>query len=379
MPSSTSSFDRLGGVPDRYARQTAADRPGVAQPVPLRPVPAQPWGRILIGAVLLLALLLAGWEEYWRAYGVRPSIANTYGLWAIQRRRIDAGEGDATVLLGASRLYFDIQLPVWERLDGRRPIQLSFEGTSPLTPLEDLAADPKFNGRVLIGVSPDVFFSGFKYRGGAVGYARKESPSQRIGQWLSMHLIEPYFAFDDSDYALQTVLARQAWPARPGQRSRMRVRKLAETEADRNTHLWDKVDTDPEYRALARRIWLNHFEPYDDDPPPEEALKTEKEQIDLNVKVVAKLRARGVKVLFVRLPSSGAYLEFEKRYFPRVRTWDALLTASGAPGIHFEDYPELQGYNLPEWSHVAHNQTDRLTAALYGIIQRDFWGTKAAD
>ena len=43
------------------------------------------------------------------------------------------------------------------------------------------------------------------------------------------------------------------------------------------------------------------------------------------------MRARGVKVLFVRLPSSGAYLEFEKRYFPRVRTWDALLTASGAP------------------------------------------------
>ena len=119
MHSSTSSFERAGEVPDRYARQTAADRPGVAQPVPLRPVPAQPWGRILIGVVLLLVLLVAGWEEYWRAYGVRPGIANTYGLWAIQRRRIDSGEGDATVLLGGSRLYFDIQLPVWERLDGR--------------------------------------------------------------------------------------------------------------------------------------------------------------------------------------------------------------------------------------------------------------------
>jgi hypothetical protein len=379
MPSSTSSSDRVGEVSDRYARQTAADRPGVAQPVPLRPVPAQPWGRILLGAVLLLALLVTGWEEHWRAYGVRPSIANSYGLWAIQRRRIDAGEGDATVLLGASRLYFDIQLPVWERLDGRRPIQLSFEGTSPLTPLQDLADDPKFTGRVLIGVAPDVFFTGFKYRAGAVGYARKESPSQRIGQWLSMHLIEPYFAFDDSDYALQTVLARQAWPARPGQRSRMRVRKLAETEADRNTYLWSKVDTDPDYRALARRIWLNHFEPYDDDPPPEKALKIEKEQIDLTARAVAKLRARGVKMLFVRLPSTGAYLEFEQRYFPRARTWDALLTASGAPGIHFEDYPEMQGYNLPEWSHLTQADSERLTAVLYGIIQRDFWGAKAAD
>ena len=83
--------------------------------------------------------------------------------------------------------------------------------------LEDLAADPQFTGRVLIGIAPQVFFQGFKYRGGAVAYTRKESPSQRIGQWLSMHLIEPYFAFDDSDYALETVLERQPWPAAPRQ------------------------------------------------------------------------------------------------------------------------------------------------------------------
>lgn len=378
MHSSTSSFDRPGEVPDRYARQTAADRPGVAQPVPLRPVPAQPWGRILIGAVLLLVLLAAGWEEYWRAYGVRPGIANTYGLWAIQRRRIEAGEGDATVLLGASRLYFDIQLPVWERLDGKRPIQLSFEGTSPLKAVEDLAADPKFTGRVLIAVEPDLFFSGYEYRAGAIRYARQESPSQRIGQWLSMHLIEPYLAFDDPDYALQTVLARQPWPARPGLHSFIRVRKLAETEADRNTHLWDKVGTDLEYRALARGIWLQNFEPDDDDPSPAEALKVEKEQIERMAKAVAQLRARGVKVLFVRMPSIGPYLEYEKRNFPRARTWDALLAATGAAGIHFEDYPEMQGYNLPEWSHMTRAEAERFTAVLYRIIDRDFWGADAA-
>jgi hypothetical protein len=187
---------------DRYARQTAADRPGVAQPVPVRPVPEQPWGKILLGAVVLVVLLVGTWEWYWRAYGVRPGISNTFGLWAIQRRRIDAGEGNATALLGASRMYFDIQLPVWQRLDGRRPIQLSFEGTSPLAAVEDLAADANFTGRMLIAVEPDLLFSGFEYRGGAIRYAQKESPSQRIGQWLSMHLIEPFFAFDDPDYAL---------------------------------------------------------------------------------------------------------------------------------------------------------------------------------
>jgi hypothetical protein len=366
------------GAPDRYARQTAADRPGVAQPVPVRPVPEQPWGKIMLAAVALVVLLVGAWEAYYRAYGVRPGIANTFGLWAIQRRRIDAGEGDATILLGASRVFFDIQLPVWERLDGRRPIQLSLEGTSPLREVEDLAADPNFTGRLLIGVAPDLFFSGYEYRAGAIRYTRKESPSQRIGQWLSMHLIEPYLAFDDSDYALQTVLARQSWwPARAGLKSRTRVRKLAEHEADRNTHLWDKVDTDPEYRNLARSIWLEEFVPSEDDPTPEEARKVAQEQIERMAKAVTTLKARGVKVLFVRPPSAGPYLEFERKIFPRAQTWDALLAACKAPGIHFEDYPELQGYRLPEWSHVAHAQADQFTAALYGIIQREYWGPGA--
>jgi hypothetical protein len=365
---------RRGG----YERQTASDRPGVAQPVPIRPVPEQPWARILLGVVSLLALLVGGWEWYWRAYGVRPSIGNTLGLWAIQRRRIDAGEGNATVLVGASRLYFDLQLPTWERLVGRRPIQLSFEGTSPLTAVEDLAADPKFTGRLIIGVAPDIFFSGFEFHAGAARYSRKESPSQRIGQWLSMHFVEPYFAFEDPDYALATVLARQPWPKRAGRMWFMSVRKLSETEADRNTYLWSKVDTDPQYRALARSIWRQVFQPSDQDPSPEEARKTEKGQIDRMAKAVAKLRARGVRVLFVRLPSAGEYLAYENRAFPRARTWDALLAASGAPGIYFEDYPQLQGYYLPEWSHMTRTEAERFTTALYGIISHDFWPPDAA-
>jgi hypothetical protein len=368
-------------TPDRYARQTAADRPGIAQPVPVRPVPEQPWGRILAGAVLLAALLLGCWELYWRDYGVHPSIANNEGLWAIQRRRLDAGEGDATVLLGASRVFFDLQLPVWERLAGRRPIQLSFEGTSPLTELEDLAEDPKFTGRILVGVAPDLFFSGFGLHNGAPRYAKKQSPSQRVGQWLSMRFIEPYFAFDDPDFALQTVLARQHWPARPGKRWFTRVRKLAETDADRNTHLWSRVADDLQYRELARNIWRQDFEPSPDDPSPKEAMKSEQQQIERAAKATAKLRARGVKVLFVRMPSTGEYLAFESREFPRARTWSALLAATGAPGIYFEDYPELrpdiQGYYLPEWSHMTRADGERFTAALYGVIDRDFWGPHA--
>ena len=356
-----------------YARVTAADRPGVAQPVPLREVPQQPWGRVLVGALLLFMLLLGGWEWYWRDFGAQPTTANSPGLWAIQRRRIDNGEGDATVLLGASRVLFDVQLDVWEKQGGTRPIQLALEGTSPLMFMEDLATDAKFTGHLLVGVAPDLFFSGYAYRGNVFTYYKKETPSQRIGQWLSMRFIEPFFAFDDPDFALATVLKRQNWPQRPGRYDYIDVRKLRVSEPDRNTHIWDKVENDPAYRELARTIWLQEFQPNPDNPPPEKMAQILNEQIDRAAAAVVKLRARGVQVLFVRPPSTGPYLEFENKVLPRAKTWDVLLARTGAPGIHFEDYPELQGLELPEWSHLTHADAKKFTAALHKIIARDFW------
>jgi len=365
MPSSISSSERL--------RDTAADRPGVAQPVPTRPVPAQPWGRVFIQALLMFALLLGGWEWHWRDFGAAPGIANSDGLWAQQRRRIDAGEGGATVIIGSSRLLFDLQLDVWEKQDGKRPIQLALEGTSPLLFLEDLADDPKFTGRLLVDVAPGLFFTGYAYRADAFEYYTKETPSQRVGQWLSMHLLEPFFAFYEPDFALGTLLKRQPWPQREGWPSFISVRKLSVGDADRNTHMWSKVEQDAQYRALTQAIWAQGFGPSPRDPPPDVADKTRDAQIDRAAKAVAKLRARGVPVIFVRTPSNGPMLAEENRAFPRASTWDALLQRTGAQGIHFQDYAELQGLDQPEWSHLSHADARRYTAALQTIVVRDFW------
>lgn len=251
-----------------------------------------------------------------------------------------------------------------------------------MTAVEDLAADPKFTGRLLVGIAPDAFFGGGGGPGeGAAAYAHKESPSQRVGQWLSMHLLEPYLAFDDPDFALATVLKRLDWPKRPGQYWFTDVRKLANYGPDRNAYVWAKVSQDPRYRELARNIWREEFVSYPGDPTPEEELKAAQEQIERMVKALVQLRAHGVQVLFARLPSSGEYLAYEDKHYPRAKTWDALLAATHVPGIHFQDYPQMQGFELPEWSHMTRPEAERFTAVLYGIIEENFWhtdGTPAA-
>ncbi len=100
-------------------------------------------------ALLLTILLMSGWEAYWRSDGSVPGYRNSEGLWAIERRRINDGEGDKTVITGSSRIFFDTQLNVWEKESGERPIQLALEGTGPAALMEDLVDDLDFTGLLL--------------------------------------------------------------------------------------------------------------------------------------------------------------------------------------------------------------------------------------
>jgi hypothetical protein len=157
------------------------------------------------------------------------------------------------------------------------------------------------------------------------------------------------------------------------------VRKLALHDYDRNTHMWDKVVSDPAYRALCRSIWAEDF---DESPPdmetPEKSQKVIDAEIAKAVAAVGKLRKRGVGVVFVRAPSAGEYYAYEQKYLPREKTWDLLLERTGAPGIHFEDYPELQGYDLPEWSHMSAPEAERYTANYVPLVERLFAGMPPA-
>ena len=372
MPSSTSSSEHAALTRPTAPAAPPPPRPDLEQePAYERPLPAVRFGLAAAVALATFALALGAWELHWRAFGATPAYVNSDGLWARERRRASAAPPGGTVFIGSSRTLSNVQLAVWERLDGRRPIQLALEGTSPMPALEQLAADPAFvRQRLVVGVTPGLFFSGFAYRGRVIERAPRETPSQRGGQWLSMRMVEPYFSFVDPDFALFRVLERQPWPQRAGAEWRPSPRKLFVGGADRNARLWAKVERDTAYRGLVQRTWAQNFRPLAAMPAPaqRERLARRAAQIDRAAAAVATLRARGVEVVFVRHPSAGPFLDYERATDPRAETWDVLLARTGARGIHCEDHPELQGYSLPEWSHMTGADADRYTAALYRIV-----------
>ena len=48
--------------------------------------------------------------------------------------------------------------------------------------------------------------------------------------------------------------------------------------------------------------------------------------------------------------------------------WDRMLAVTGAPGIHFEDHPELAGFDCPEWSHLTAADAVRYSRALMPLM-----------
>lgn len=355
MPSSTSSSD-----------------PKFAAPRPVeRRVPSLGGAGWL--ALVLFVAAMAGWEAWARSLGV-PSgdYRNSDSNWAETRRRIDNGEADGWVFLGSSRVLFNMQVPVWEQLDGRAPVQLAMEGTSPMEPLEGLADDPDFTGNVICGVAPGLFFSGFAFRGSAFKRYESESPSQWFGHQVSK-LAEPHLAFYDPDFALPMVIERQAWPEREGVPHELEVRKLATMGPNRATRLWARVEEDAEFQELARFIWVQGWTPMSEQSEErrQKVAENRDEQIERAVAAVEKLKAKGSTVIFVQMPYEGHYAISEPDRHPRDLSWDPLIERTGALGLHFEDHEEMQGYWLPEWSHMSRVEADRFTEAFYHLVQRE--------
>ena len=82
------------------------------------------------------------------------------------------------------------------------------------------------------------------------------------------------------------------------------------------------------------------------------------------VNLIQRVKDRGCKIVFLRLPSTGGVRELERQGAPRERVWDPLLQLTQSPGIHFEDYEELAHFQCPEWSHLSNEDSIEFTKRL---------------
>ncbi len=347
---------------------------------------AVPRGRWAVSGLLAFAVTLifmAGWEMKVRRDGYSPAFNDTGDRWSFIRSRVGDEPGQ-TVIVGSSRIMFDLDLDTYaEHFQTERPLQLAMPGTNPVALLEHVADEESFAGTLILGVAPGLWFvpqgPPVEQAREAIGRYDNWSPSQIFGMHVAGLLQQRLAFIEPDDLTLASLLGRIRFPDRAGAVPNLPPVMPAYfngMDRHRQSRMWDRCDFGTERAKLIQNTWVPLFTP--PPPPPHlsgeefgEMMKQNTESYLERIRVaVEKVRARGGKVVFVRPPSTGMVRELEKQFSPRYKTWDLMLQVTGAPGIHFEDHPELTAFQCPEWSHLTAADAVKFSQALMSLLAR---------
>ena len=330
-------------------------------------VPQGGWLRTWILALALTALLVAGWEGFVRARGLGDvAVTDSAELWIAERERAVSLGDEALLLVGASRMQVGLDLDVLADETGLRPVQLAISAAPLMPVLRHVANDPAVTGTVVVSMDMPSLrvlddasqaelwtsaYDDFKAGRTAVFYQPVES---RLRELIDTTLE----SFSRNARPHQLILAST-------------TRSYLRTLPDRSQRLdYSKVDREAAYQQRLRLARAGDAEPYLFEITGIDDKFSEIESL------VAKIRARGGQVVFVRFPSARRIREIEDGMYPRDVYWDKFAALTSARTIHFADYPELQGFDLPDGVHLDASEQPAFTRALAGILVGDAAATR---
>jgi hypothetical protein len=328
-------------------------------------------------AVVLGVLSIAAWEIYWRSQGYFPDLDDDKYLWAKTRAKVDKAAEDDVVLVGSSRVLFNIQLGQWETLTGIKPIQLANAGATPLPVFHDIVENTNFKGTVIVGVTPPLFFSTTFEQ--ATPWSRASSRSefyknrtyaQRLNYSLSIP-IQNSLAFvsnDDEawfdDINLKALLKTIQLPTRTEKPPEPPFRRFQDIDINRNVRMKERMVSDTAFANSIKTVWKTILS--GDMPPPEKEAT-----IEYFLKDAEKFTSRGGKIILLRNPSDGFFKELESKGLPRPEFWDELVTKANVPAYHYQDYESLSAFKTIEWSHLSAKDADQFTENFVKILSED--------
>jgi hypothetical protein len=365
MPSSTSNFKRILRLPRLFfSKPPEIERVHGGPPLEYeRPIPQVPWRGITVVVVLIVIAAASAWEFYCRSIGYGPTLNDNEDLWTMTRQRV---KPESVVIIGDSRAWYDLDLDELEKGFGKRPIQLAMGGSCAYPVLADLANDENFHGTIICSVVPRLFVAPpgsppMERTEKAVRRSHTQTPAQRVSQYLAMPLEEHVAFLKQEELTLDDLLKRLPIPNRPYAQVPPRLPPYFGTlDRERRARMIEEcARPGSELARMIQQIWIPLFTP----PPPPTYIPKEEFEKQMGqaieqrfhdvAEAVQKLRARGGKIVFVRFPQSGGLKDLEDRATPRAGIWDRVIKDTAAPGIYYEDFPELKGFDCPEWSHLS--------------------------
>lgn len=341
---------------------------------------------ILLLSVLLSTLAYVTTSEYLlKLRGFPVTWRDSTENWVFHRARASVLGERALILVGASRIQLGMDMPSLRRMTGLEPVMLAIDGSSVGPVLAGLAKDPDIRGTVLVDVMPAPIIS-LGTEGGVSqqyqsAYEQRESVSDLASrsEALEARLTQE----------VRSRLANYSDSARPWDALRRRLLepdatpRYLQTLPDRSRvadygavempkfylrrvvrHLGERLPFDERLSdsELERLLtgYVRQLSPVDGDGQSLKGLR------DIEAAVTA-IQSRGGKVLLLTMPTSGLITEIDQRRYPRQLYWDRLAVTTSAQTLHWQDHPELSGFDCPDGSHLDRRDRVQFTEALVRV------------
>lgn len=315
------------------------------------------WLRTWGLAAALTVIILGMWELTVRKCGYEPMMVDTSALWSYWR---DQAVGDAIVAIGDSRTTCDLNLDaIRDMCPGQPIVQLGLQARpSPVAVLADLAADERFHGTVICGITEDsVTRENWEQQQPQVNYYRKVynlniKLNVLASCWFRSRLamLSPVLVLDESVLRLiqhGRLPDREHFTMTVDRARKMRFSiaqaALIKQRRDMVEDLAVTIPSTPVCQWLAD---VTAMEPH-----------------------VQAIQGRGGHVVFVKYPVDGRILTDSRQKYPRATYWSALAARTAATCIHFEDYPELSCFRCEDSLHLDSSDTATFTTALIHILR----------
>lgn len=347
-----------------------------------RPVDSARSRVLLLGMILGLFGILC-METLFRTHDLKPDVKDGPGLWSVKRAQASSTNEEAIILLGASRIQLGIDVSKLELLTGRPVIQLAINGSLLLDVLEDLAADPKVRGDILVSAS--------LYK------LSHSKPGDICQRWLSHYHREfRGLVFPMVEQVLKTklqsvsaiysnlvpldVLITRLWKGEDLPKINVRTRTNRDRDADYSEVEQPQFFIRRVLSTLGRELPESAFKTtetfaravLDTSRKHIRPVSIEEEHYQRAEHAISELQKRGSRVAVVRFPTSGLVRVIEDAREPKEAWQKVMQQLQPSASLDFRDHKELQ-FRQADGSHLDQHQKVEFTERLFTLLPESFW------
>jgi len=335
-------------------------------------IPITSWWKVWLLTAIIVVLFITIWNHFWASRGVY--LYPNYGeeLWSYHRRRVTRVGDNGIVLAGSSKILVGIDQNTLAKLTGKTPIQLGIPGGSPIPVLRHLAEDESFRGVVISDLAEVVTYVR-ETNSPLLPILRENAPDAE--EWIK--------AYSESNYADDLELRLRGYGreiiAYPNLGKNppdvfdniingrgFQKREVGFLMSFDRTLLYGSEYSTPGYIETLSKFQTEAMQRQIAEDPPDPAKFIE--IIHKIEPLVERIQARGGKVIFVNLPTTGEIWELYEKAYPKKDFWDVFAKRTSAITIHFRDYPSLANFVCIDGLHLDSKDAPAFTEALVKII-----------